>query len=507
MSTIEAFKIQSSSRASIRGGFMTLRSLVVLLLLAGTAQAAEFHGVAKPYGKGQCIVLNRLPADSGAKYKSTDADKEEALCGIDFTDKGIGMCPKTWSTSPGTVIYDIRKSQYNGNPEKFEAEYCPKQRALKGKVDGVDRIATYKQSINGQFKQSTSATYAQASPLYYEYSRYFNTTVDIPVAVIRTMDAREHFRRVASKGHAIAQGKMIANGWNVVTSAEKNPTGYIPVNEFYYGDPKDDLLYGTMLKGPGARYGAEFNGDIVGKGYSAQYVFLQKTPALLALSNPKGFSDAASNAINASKADSVVARSLGAAVSNEQMMFWMQEMSDIVLMDYIFGQQDRPGNIDYLWIWYSVDDKGELKSTRADSEVARAGMGSIAVPDEVKSRAKYYLIQKTQINDNDAAGRAYANFTKRFELLEKLRHMNAVTYRQLVRLAKDYQAKGPLYRYLNDTFYMPPAYTNSIIQNSIQAAQIVQSACKAGTLRFDLNAETYLATQKVEEVHVNCDNP
>ena len=38
-----------------------------------------------------------------------------------------------------------------------------------------------------------------------------------------------------------------------MTSAEKNPTGYIPVNEFYYGDPKDDLLYGTMLKGPGAQ--------------------------------------------------------------------------------------------------------------------------------------------------------------------------------------------------------------------------------------------------------------
>src|ERR1700730_10012810 len=156
MSAIDARKIQSSSRASIRGGFMTLRSLVVLLLLAGTAQTAEFHGVAKPYGKGQCIVLNRLSADSGGKYKSTDADKEEALCGIDFTDKGIGMCPKTWSTSPGTVIFDIRKSQYNGNPEKFETEYCPKQRALKGKVDGVDRITTYKQWIDGQFRHRTS---------------------------------------------------------------------------------------------------------------------------------------------------------------------------------------------------------------------------------------------------------------------------------------------------------------------------------------------------------------
>jgi hypothetical protein len=486
---------------------MTFRSLVVLLLLAGTAQAGEFRGVARTYGKGQCIVLNRFPADSGAKYKSNDVDKEQALCGIDFTDKGIGMCPKTWSTSPGTIIYDISKSKYSANPDQFEAEYCPKQRDLKGKVEGVDKLASYKQSINSQFKQSTSATYAQASPLYYEYSRYFNTTADIPVAVIRTMDAQEHLRRVASKGHAIAQGKLIANGWTVVTSAERNPTGYIPVNEFYYGDPKDDLFYGTMLKGSGARYGAEFNGNIVGKGYSEQYVFLQKTPAFLALSNPKGFSNAATEAILASKADSVVARSLGATVSNEQMMFWMQEMSDIVLMDYIFGQQDRPGNIDYLWIWYSVDDKGELKSTRAGSEVERPRMGSIAVPDEVKGRGKYYLIQKTQINDNDAAGRAYANFTKKFGLLERVRHMNAVTYRQLIRLAKDYQAKGQLYNYLNETFYMPPTYTNSIIQNSVRAAQIVQSACKAGTMRFDLSAETYLATQKVEDVHVDCDNP
>jgi hypothetical protein len=91
--------------------------------------------------------------------------------------------------------------------------------------------------------------------------------------------------------------------------------------------------------------------------------------------------------------------------------------------------------------------------------------------------------------------------------LGKLRHMNAATYRQLIRLARDYQARGPLYDYLNNTFYMPPAYTNLIVQNSIQAAESVQSACKAGTLRFDLDAEMYVATQKTEEVHVDCENP
>jgi hypothetical protein len=176
-------------------------------------------------------------------------------------------------------------------------------------------------------------------------------------------------------------------------------------------------------------------------------------------------------------------------------------------MDYIFGQQDRPGNIDYLWVWYSVNDKGELKTTRADSEVARPKMSTIAIPDEIKASGKYYLVQKTQLNDNDAAGRSYTNFTKKFGLLEKLRHFNAVTYRQLLHLAKDYQAKGPLYNYLSETFYLPPASVSLIVQNTIQAAQIVQGTCKAGRMRFDLDAEKLMATQKAEEVQVDCDNP
>ena len=486
---------------------MILRALLVLLLCGGMAQAADFQGVAKSYGKERCIVLNRFPADSGAAYKSTDADKEQALCSIDFADQGLGMCPKTWSTSPGTVIYDIHKSKYNGSPETFEAEYCPKQRALKGKVDGVEKLATYKQSINGQFKQSTSATYAQASPLYYEYSRYFATTLDVPVAVIRTMDAQDHYRRVASKAHAMAQGKMIVAGWNVVTSAEKNPAGYVPVNEFFFGDPADGLIYGTMLKGPGVRSGAEFNGDIVGKGYSEQYVFLQKTPAFLALMNSKAFSDAAVEGVNASKADPVVAKSLGPSVSSQQMMFWMQEMSEIVLLDYIFGQQDRPGNIDYLWMWYTVAGNGVVNSSRVDSEVARSNMSSIEAPDAVKAAPKYYLIQEIQINDNDAGGREYANFTKKFGLLPKIRHLNPNTYRQLIRLAKDYQAKGPLYSYLTETFYMPPAYTSTIVQNTVQAAQVLETACKAGAIRFDLDAQSYLKNEKAEETHLDCENP
>jgi hypothetical protein len=300
---------------------------------------------------------------------------------------------------------------------------------------------------------------------------------------------------------------MILNGWNVVNSAERSPSGYSPVNEFYYGDPKDGLFYGTMLKGPGVRSGPEFNGNIVGKGYSEQYVFLQQTPAFLALTSTASFTDAASLGINQRKRDPVVARALGPGVSNEQMMFWMKEFSEICLLDYIFSQQDRPGNIDYLWVWYYVDKQGQLQSERSDSEVGRSAMASIQVPEDIKGNAKLILIQKTQINDNDAGGRRYTNFTKKFGLLEKLHHLGPVTYRKLIHLANDFTAKGSSYNYLRDTFYLNSGYVDLIAQNTIQAAQILQNTCKAGTLRFDLDPETYLMTGKVEDAHVDCLNP
>jgi hypothetical protein len=134
-------------------------------------------------------------------------------------------------------------------------------------------------------------------------------------------------------------------------------------------------------------------------------------------------------------------------------------------------------------------------------------MSSIQAPDEAEGSAKRYLIQKTQLNDNDAGGRRYANFTQKFGLLSKINHLNVVTYRQLVRLANDFETKGPLYKYVRDTFYISDANANLITQNAVQAAQILQGTCKAGKIDFDLDAERYVATQQVEAVKVDCVNP
>jgi hypothetical protein len=487
--------------------FLLKACVVCSLFLTGDALAAQFQGSTNSFGREKCFTLDHFPANSGAKYRESDREKEQELCQISFEDKGIGLCPKTWSTSPGTIVYDIRKSKYNQNPTAFETAFCPRQRAMKDAVSGVDKLASFKQSVNGQFHQNTSATYAQASALYYHFARYLNAVVDVPVAVMRTMDSQEHLHRVGNRGSALAQGRMIAAGWNVVNSAEKNPSGYVPINEFYYGDPQSGLFYGVMLKNRGARYGAEFNGNISGKGYTEQYAFLQKTPAFLALANEADVLDAVALGIAQSKKDPVVARALGPDLPKKQMILWMQELSEILILDHIFNQQDRPGNIDYVWVWYYVDDGNNLRSARVESEVSRVGMGFIQTSDEEKGSARKFLLQKTQLNDNDAGGRRYTNFTQKFGLLARIRHLNDVTYRQVVRLAKDFEAKGPLYKYVRDTFYISDGNADLITQNAIQAAQILESTCKAGTMNFDLDTEGYLATQRIKKSQVDCDNP
>ena len=85
--------------------------------------------------------------------------------------------------------------------------------------------------------------------------------------------------------------------------------------------------------------------------------------------------------------------------------------------------------------------------------------------------------------------------------------MSPVTYRQLIHISNDFTAKGPSYAYLRDTFYLNGGYVDLIAQNTIQAAQILQTACKSGTIKFDLDPENYLVTGKADNSKVDCMNP
>ncbi|MGB3427281.1 MAG: hypothetical protein WBA53_03810, partial [Burkholderiaceae bacterium] len=71
----------------------------------------------------RCIVLARMP---GAAYRDSDVEEERAFCEINFDAGTHALCPKLFSTSPGTLIHDLRGGTFANDPARFERAICPR---------------------------------------------------------------------------------------------------------------------------------------------------------------------------------------------------------------------------------------------------------------------------------------------------------------------------------------------------------------------------------------------
>lgn len=471
-----------------------MRTLAVLALFVSFAAHAEpVPTFQSPFGKTEvCDALPHLP---GGEYDEDDALDEADMCKIDFYDTtGIAVCPKTWSTSPGTMIYDISES--GKSQREYEA-----QASCGGSKSGHKKLARFKQSMN---MDGTSGTFSRSSMLYYHFSRYLNTTVNVPVAVMRTFDKDAHWERVSKKAHTKNMGKSAMNraGWKWMYNVEKTPTNYRPIDELFTADRQQ--IFGALLEGGGERYGEEFNGIRSAWGVAQNNDF-QKTPAFLAIRSSKPFAQAIEEGLSQGLRDSKIARAMGARPSELQMGSWMKELTEITLLDYIFNQQDRIGNIDFKWYAYSIMEDGGVKTKRVKSDLQRASMSRINFE---KRGVRTELIQRTQLVDNDAGGRLYRNFTKDTQMLQKIRHIHTDTYRRLMALNRDLQSSGPVYQILNEKFGLTANQLLIIVKNTKEAATIYRDACANNTLQFDLlTPKQIMRGDEPEAKPADCNNP
>lgn len=431
-----------------------------------------------------------LPDIPGGVYSRKDKAKEEDFLGIDFYDNSIGLCPKTWSTSPGTMVRNIAATGQS------QADY---ESQCKGKdvPPSVKKVAVYKQSMN---QNNTSGTFSMASLLYYHFSRYFDMSVHIPVAIYREMDCKQHYQRVTKRGDALTNSGMIAAGWQHLAAAERDPAHFNAAASLFTSD--HSKIFGSVLKGKGERYGTEINGVRSSWG-TVQNEEFQRTAPYCALSADLPLLQAIDAGKRQAFRDAKIKKDTGDA-SAFQMLYWMKELSEIVLLDYIFSQQDRIGNIDYQWKWYWVAN-GKVEAADADSKLGRRDMHKIKPPAELAGFSPV-LLQRTFLNDNDAGGRVeYANFAKRTGMLQKLRHFSADTFTRLLHLNRDLQEGGEILQYIKANFILNDGQVNQIIKNTRLATEILQDTCAIGKLRFDLDApKNFFLTGQVAVTETAC---
>lgn len=438
-----------------------------------------------------CVILDRMP---GGVYSDADKAREQAFCNIDFYAGFHALCPKVFSTSPGTLVYDISRGPFAGKADAFEDQQCATSSPVKRGALGEP--VSYKMTMNDA---NTSATFATASLLYYHFSRFFDADIHVPVSVYRSMDKDVHLARVTQRGVKVSArrkgGAMNHAGWTTIQEAEKNPATYHPTDELFTQDRKQ--VHGILLHPHGDRYNAEINGTRKsgwGKGQNRDF---QETAPFLALQSEQSLQAAIEAGIHEAAGNTTLRQAMHHGVSSEQMVFWMQEITELTLLDYIFSQQDRIGNIDYLSYWYWVDN-GEIKQMPASSS---------AVPEEIAIHHPVKL-RRTQLNDNDAGGRLpYANFTKMTGMIEAIRHYNPDTYRRLMQLTADFEARGELYNYVHNSFGLSDKQFEQVLNNTRLAAGILRDTCRAGKLRFDLEPAAYLATGEAKEQKLDCDKP
>lgn len=445
-----------------------LRSLVVTVLaFNAVAQAQEY--VSPNSRKETCHILAPMP---NGKYAAKDQKQEQKLCNINFYDAKIALCPKTWSTSAAIMIYNIEKEGLS--PAAFESQKCAARIG--------DKLGKFKMTMN---QSGTSGTTSTSSLLYYHFSRYLDTMIDVPVAVLRTIDKDVMNDRVAVK--AKAKGAMNRSAWDWIKKATKTPDIYKPTDDIFTKDRQQ--FYGVLLNDKGERYGAEINSARKAGWGAPQVKEFQTTAAFTALRTQAPIAKVTAG----NKSYSAV-----------QMAYWMRELSEIAVLDHIFSQQDRVGNIDFQWHWYWVDAQGNVTHRKSDSKVAREKMSSIAMPEDIKA-FNPVLLQRTLIGDNDAGGSPrYANFSKKTGMVAGLRHFNSSEYNKLQALSHDFQSKGPILNHIKSNFGLTDAQLKMVVNNTVEVAAILNKNCKAGVLLFDLNPTRFIKGDTAADT-VDCD--
>ncbi len=473
-----------------------LFSFTFAVLLAAPAMADDsVVGVEVAYQSPngvaeRCVRIARMP---GAVYSEADLATEALYCGIDLHAATIALCPKAWSTSPAMVIHDLSGGAFVGNREGFEAMACVLGKDAKDHSAG--EIVRLKPSMNDP---RTSGTFSPSPLMYYHLSRYLGSDVGVPPAVWRSMDREVHLAEVALPGVEISKtvdaGDMMKAAWELLVAAERNPDSYVPTEDVFVSDRS--AIYGTLIRNVGDGYGIELNGASETEwGVEAMQAF-QRTAPYLALRSDRPLAEAVAEGVAAAIADPRIAEAMGTEPDPRQIVVWMADVANIAVLDFVLNQQDRYGNIDYVETWTWVED-GQVMSREAED---------VGEADTLPEGA--VLLRRTHINDNDAGIRPeYHNFAREAGMLENLRHFPAGTYRQLMRLDADLRSEGPLYTYLQTSFGIGEPRFANLVNNIAEAAEILRSQCRAGTMQFDLNPEAFILTGAAVPETVDCDNP
>lgn len=349
------------------------------------------------YGE-TCVLPQQHPL---AKYSKKDLENEQELCKINFygnseSDFTTAVCPKMKSTNPGLEVYKLKANQ---NKKQFESSDCYSSSPNAKKI--------------AKFKQSITCSYAPSIVGYYHLSRILDAG-NVPVSVVRTMSQQGHAEYV-KLGASIARKKMnpasvIYKAWvsawpaahSALGSTIKKGVSIYPEKVF-----SKDLreVYGALSVNP---RGEQRYKDVYGSfRYDTRYqTFMRQAPYQM-LSDGRSI-------------DRIIGTDFKTSIAKR---IQLKDVSDMIILDLIMSQQDRPGNIHYINVWaYQEDGKVKTKKVKYDDN------DNIELSQKTEMQQKGGVVVKQMVLKDNDCGVAKDNLAKKYNWLGPIKHMSKATY-------------------------------------------------------------------------------
>jgi len=332
------------------------------------------------------VKLKEGDALSASKDWFTKHDKNEIdqLDSLDFHapsgPQSVGVVPKLHNTSAGIEIYELHSPLSKEAFEKTEGPYR----------SGVTKKYSNKRSGKkvAKFKVGTMA---QSGLACFYVSRLLGHLVEVPPGTYRTMDIQE-FEKVGEQARTTGHPSC-TEAWGVLRSMVKSGSSKVVL-------PDGKLVFGSLAQNPrGENSSPEdyWTRDAI-RGHSFYKVLSSKAPvaSILNLNDAKCLQDLA----------------------------LAQDMTRGVILDSIFRQVDRLGNISIAVLQHYVTNKGKVKWDDKVSE-----------KDKTEAVSPLLPLKRIMYKDNDDGMNWGMNSISVTPILNETHHIDQTIYNRLQWLA------------------------------------------------------------------------
>jgi hypothetical protein len=402
------------------------------------------------------VKLKEGDALSGSKDWFTKHDKKEIdqLDNLDFYASSgpqcVGVVPKLHNTSAGIEIYQLPSTLSKETFEKTEGPYR----------SGVTKKFSNKRS-GKKIAKFKVGTIAQSGLAGFCVSRLLGHLVEMPPATYRTMDIQE-FEKVGEQARTTGHPEC-TQAWADLRAMAKSDNPRIVLSG-------GKLVYGALAQNPRGENSSPEDYWTVGaiRGHSFYKVLSSREPvaSVLNLNDAKSLQDFA----------------------------LAQDMTRGVILDSIFRQVDRLGNISVAVLQHYVTSEGQVKW---DDKVSDKDKADAASPLLALKRIMY--------KDNDDGmnwGRDSISVTP---ILNETHHVDQTIYNRLQWLAGLMQDSEPgsdakIKDYFVNVVHISGDNYDKLKASLIKQAASLKSRVESKDIQLDLDFEGTMKKLYAKEI-------